>query len=137
MELKRVLIVDDVSFVRKTLRQILEPQGYEIAGEATNGEEALRLYRQLKPDLVTMDIVMPVLGGIEATRQIMKQDKDAKIVIISAMGQESLVMEAINAGARDFILKPFKAVDILRAFQHILSSEVKIAQRAAPPERPK
>lgn len=131
----RVLIVDDVAFVRKTLRQILEPQGYEIVAEATDGEEAIRLYRQHKPDLVTMDIVMPRLGGLEATRQIMKTDKDAKVVIISAMGQESMVMEAINAGARDFILKPFKSVDILRTFQHILTSEGKIAARSVPPER--
>ena len=100
---RTVLIVDDVAFVRKTLTDILSRAHYHIVGEAQDGAEAVELYRRLQPDLVTMDVVMPRMSGIEAARKIVLMDKDAKVVMVSAMGQENLVMEAITAGARDYI----------------------------------
>ena len=109
---KTVLIVDDVAFVRKTLTDILTEAHYQVVGEAADGAQAIELYAKLRPDLVTMDVVMPRMSGIDATRKILKADKDARIVIISAMGQESLVMEAINVGAKDYILKPFSSMDV-------------------------
>lgn len=109
----RVLIVDDAAFMRSMIRDILTKNGFEVAGEAGNGNEAIRLYEELKPDLVTMDIVMPLKSGIEATRDIMSRFPDAKVVICSALGQETLVMEAMEVGAKDFIVKPFKEEQVL------------------------
>src|SRR5690606_9492278 len=103
---KTVLVVDDVAFVRKTLIEILSEAGYEVIGEAEDGEQAIEKYRTLRPAVVTMDVVMPKLGGIDATRAILKQDKNAVIVMVSAMDQMNLIMEAIHAGARDYIQKP-------------------------------
>lgn len=116
---KTVLIVDDVAFVRKTLAEILSAADYQVIGEAKDGAEALQLYQQFQPSLVTMDIVMPRMSGIEATRRIMKADPNARIVIISAMGQENFVMEAINVGARDYILKPFRTDEVLRTLERV------------------
>jgi two-component system, chemotaxis family, chemotaxis protein CheY len=126
---KTVLIVDDVAFVRKTLGDILTEAHYQVVGEAADGMEAVDLYGKLRPDLVTMDVVMPKMSGIEATRKIIKADKNAKVVIISAMGQEALVMEAINVGARDYILKPFTADDVLKTVERALMGDDKIAAR--------
>src|SRR5690349_10014011 len=109
---KTVLIVDDIAFVRKTLADILTQAHFQVVGEASDGAEAVAMYAQLSPDIVTMDVVMPNMSGIEATKKIIKGDKGAKVVIISAMGQEHLVMEAINVGAKDYILKPFTALDV-------------------------
>jgi two-component system, chemotaxis family, chemotaxis protein CheY len=120
---KTVLIVDDVAFVRKTISDILKEAHYQIVGEAEEGESAIELYIKLRPDIVTMDIVMPQMSGIDATRKILKIDKDAKIIMISALGQENLVMEAINVGAKDYILKPFKTEEILRTIERAFSSE--------------
>ncbi|HLE00591.1 MAG: hypothetical protein A2428_14600 [Bdellovibrionales bacterium RIFOXYC1_FULL_54_43] len=117
---KSVLIVDDIEFVRKTLADILTEARYHVVGEAADGIEAVEMHKRLQPDLVTMDIVMPKLSGIDAIRQIIRNDKNAKIVIISAMGQENLVMEAINVGARDYIIKPFSATDVLRTVERAL-----------------
>lgn len=105
----RVLIVDDAAFMRLSLKTILEGCGFEVVGEANTGIKAIQLYKQLKPDLVTMDLTMPELGGVEAIKMIKVIDKDARIIVISSMGHEINVREAIVAGAISFILKPFKA----------------------------
>jgi two-component system chemotaxis response regulator CheY len=117
---KRVLVVDDAIFMRNTLKDVFVAAGFEIAGEAQHGIEAVDRYKQLKPDLVTMDIVMPYKSGIEATRDIVKADPRALIVMCSALGQENLVMEAIEAGAADFIIKPFKQDEVLAVVRKVL-----------------
>ncbi|MCW5943750.1 MAG: response regulator [Fimbriimonadaceae bacterium] len=104
----RVLITDDALFMRVTLRNILRAKGCLIVGEARTGEEAVRLYRAVDPDVVTMDITMPDGNGLSALAAIRKYDPTAKVVMCTAMGQEALVMEAIRLGARDFVVKPFK-----------------------------
>ena len=104
---RTVLIVDDVAFVRKTLTEIFQEARYQVVGEAESAAKALELYARLRPDVVTMDIVMPEMSGIEATRQLLKLDKEAKVIIVSGLGQEHLVMDAIHVGARDYITKPF------------------------------
>jgi two-component system chemotaxis response regulator CheY len=118
----RVLIVDDAVFMRNTLKEIFTSSGYEIAGEAANGVEAVEKYRDVSPEVTTMDIVMPFKNGIEATREILKSDPSATIIICSALGQESLVMEAIEAGATDFIVKPFKAENVIQVVKKALAS---------------
>ncbi len=126
---KKVLIVDDVAFVRKTIADILTAAHYQVVGEAADGAQAVKLYASLRPDLVTMDVVMPIMSGIEATKKIVKGDKNACIVIISAMGQESLVMEAINVGARDYILKPFTTIEVLKTVERALYDETQMMNR--------
>jgi two-component system chemotaxis response regulator CheY len=116
----RVLIVDDVLFVRKTLSTMLTQNGFEVVGEASSGLQAIELSQQLNPDIITMDVVMPKMSGIEATRWIIKANPQARIVMVSAMGQESLVMEAIHAGARDYLLKPFSTEEILKTLNQVL-----------------
>ncbi len=119
---KSVLIVDDIPFVRKTLKQILLNLGYRIAGEAENGDEAVKLFHETKPDLVTMDLVMPIMNGVEATRRIIHSNPSAKIVILSAMMQENLVTEAIIAGAKDYIMKPFQTDEVSRILNQVLQN---------------
>ena len=116
----RVLIADDASFMRQMIREIIEPEGYEVVGEATNGIEAVEQYEELFPDLVTMDIVMPKRSGIDAVKGILAKHPDACVVMCSALGQETLVMEALQAGARDFIVKPFKPDSVLATLGKIL-----------------
>ena len=116
-----VLIVDDASFMRRVIRKILESEGYEIVGEATDGLEAVEQYALLRPDLVTMDIVMPKCSGINALEAIMQEDPRACIVICSALGQEALVEEALKAGARDFIVKPFKRDQVISSLGQALA----------------
>lgn len=128
---KTILIVDDVAFVRRTLSEILTEAHYQIVGEAASGQEAIQLYQKHKPNLVTMDIVMPEMSGIEATKKILKNDKDARIVMISAMGQDALIMEAISSGARDFILKPFTTQEVLRTVERTLAIDDPLTARAA------
>lgn len=104
---KKVMIADDAAIMRMMLKNILSSSDYEVVGEATNGKEAVEMYQEVHPDLVTMDITMPEMDGIKAVRSIKVIDPQAKIVMCSAMGQKSLVLEAIEAGASNFIVKPF------------------------------
>lgn len=103
----RVLIVDDAIFMRVVIKNNLERAGFEVVAEATNGKEAVSLYKQYKPDIVFMDITMPEMTGIEAIREIMKEYSSARVVVCSAMGQEWMVVDAIKSGAMDFLVKPF------------------------------
>ncbi|BBJ27968.1 chemotaxis protein CheY [Athalassotoga saccharophila] len=116
---KRVLIVDDAAFMRMLLKDIVTKAGYEVAGEASNGKEAIEKYKELNPDIVTMDITMPEMTGIEATKEIMKMDPNAKIIMCSAMGQQMMVVEAIQAGAKDFIVKPFQQSRVVEALSKV------------------
>ena len=115
-----VLVCDDAIFMRTMIADILSQAGFEVVGEAESGLQAIEKYRQLKPDLVTMDIVMPDRGGIDAVREICKEDPDAKVLMCSAMGQQALVVEAIQAGAKDFIVKPFQPSRVLEAVQRVI-----------------
>jgi two-component system, chemotaxis family, chemotaxis protein CheY len=116
----RILIVDDAKFMRITLTNILKNANHEIVGEAENGREAVRLYRELKPDLVTMDITMPEMSGLDAVKEIKKDFKDAKIIMCSAMGQQKMVVDAIEAGAKDFIVKPFDGSQVVDSVSRVL-----------------
>ncbi len=118
----RVLIVDDAIFMRNMLKDIFDTETFEIVGEAANGVEAVEKYKELRPDLTTMDIVMPFKSGIEATKEILAVQNDAVVIMCSALGQESLVMEAIEAGAADFVVKPFKPEDVQRVVGKVLGS---------------
>jgi two-component system chemotaxis response regulator CheY len=115
-----VLICDDAIFMRTMIGDILKQAGFQVVGEAENGQQAVERYRELKPDFVTMDIVMPDMGGIDAVREIVKEDPGAKILMCSAMGQQALVIEAIQAGARDFVVKPFQPSRVLEAVQRVI-----------------
>ena len=117
---KRVLIADDAGFMREMLRDILSEGGFEIAGEAADGNEAVATFRELSPDVVTLDIVMPRKSGLEALREIVALDPGTCVVMCSALGQEALVMEALEAGARDFIVKPFKPDNVLKLINKAL-----------------
>ena len=121
---KRILIVDDAAFTRNMLKNIIANiEQIEVIGEASNGVEAISLYKKLSPDLVTMDLVMPEKGGIEATEEILKINPKALIVVVSALGQEALVLEAAKKGAKDFIQKPFKSEQILEVMDRILKNK--------------
>lgn len=115
----RVLIVDDSAFMRKLLKNILFSAGFDIAGEAENGKQALEMYAKLKPDLVTMDVVMPEMNGIEALKEIKKMDPNAKVVMCSAVGQEQMVKAAIKLGARGYIIKPFQAPKVIEELKKV------------------
>lgn len=112
---KKVLIVDDAVFMRMKLKDILENHGYNVIGEAGNGKEAIDMYQSEKPDIVTMDITMPEMDGIEALKGIKEIDSDATVIMCSAMGQQAMVMEAIQAGAVDFIVKPFDTDRVIKS----------------------
>lgn len=117
----KVLIVDDAAFMRMMLRNILTNNGFEVVGEAENGAKAIQQYRELQPDLVTMDITMPDMDGITAVQQIKAIDPKAKIIMCSAMGQQAMVVDAVKSGAADFIVKPFQPERVLDAIQKALS----------------
>lgn len=117
---KKVLIVDDAAFMRMMLKDILTKNGYEVVGEAENGAKAVEKYKEVTPDLVTMDITMPEMDGISALKNIRSIDSNAKVVMCSAMGQQAMVIEAIQAGARDFIVKPFQADRVLEAVKKVI-----------------
>jgi two-component system chemotaxis response regulator CheY len=115
----KILIVDDAQFMRNILRKLFESAGHTIVGEAGTADEGVEEYAKLKPDIVTMDICMPNKSGIDAIKEIVKLDKNAKILVCSALGQELLVMEAVQAGAKDFIVKPFKKEKIIEVMEKI------------------
>lgn len=117
----KVLVVDDAAFMRMVIKDILTKGGHEVVGEAENGKVAVFKYQELHPDIVTMDITMPEMDGIEAVRQIKKHNGTAKIVMCSAMGQQGMVVEAIQAGAKDFVVKPFQSDRVLEALQKALA----------------
>ncbi len=117
---KKVLVVDDSVFMRDIIKDIFAAGGFTVVGEAGNGVEAVEKYKELKPDLVTMDLVMPYRNGIDATREILRADTRALVVMCSALGQETMVMEAIEAGAVDFIVKPPRAEDVLAVVKKVL-----------------
>lgn len=117
--MKNVLIVDDAIFMRLAIRKMLEGNGFNVIGEAENGEIGVIKYKELHPDIVTMDITMPEVSGISALKSIMQYDPDAKVVMVSAMGQDKLVMEAILNGAKSFIVKPFKEEHVITALKKI------------------
>ncbi len=119
----RVLVADDASFMRQMIREIVESEGFEVCGEASDGVEAVDEYKRLQPDVVTMDIVMPLKSGIDAVRGIIALDPGACVVMCSALGQETLVTEAIQAGAKDFIVKPFKPDAVIDTLKKVLEKE--------------
>ncbi|MGG3738977.1 response regulator [Aeribacillus pallidus] len=116
----RVLVVDDAKFMRMTLTNMLKKGNHEVVGEAENGQEAIERYRELQPDVVTMDITMPIMTGIEAVKHILEEFPQAKIIICSAMGQQKMVVEAIEAGAKDFIVKPFDETRVIEAVNRVV-----------------
>ena len=117
----RVLIVDDAEFMRIMIKDILVKNGYEIAGEAIDGTGALQKYKELAPDLVTMDITMPEMDGVDTVKAIIEYDPDAKIIMVSAIGQQAIVIDAIQAGDKDFIVKPFMPERVIEAITKVLS----------------
>jgi two-component system chemotaxis response regulator CheY len=117
---KTILVVDDAAFMRMMIKDILSKNGYEVVGEAENGAVAIEKYRELNPDLVTMDITMPEMDGIAAVKEITSVDRNAKIIMCSAMGQQAMVIDAIQAGAKDFIVKPFQPERVLEAVSKAL-----------------
>lgn len=119
--MKKVLIVDDAAFMRMALRSMLEKNGFEVIGEAENGAVGVRRYKECHPDLVTMDITMPEMNGIEALKEIKAHDPNAKAVMVSALGQESYIKEAIMLGAQYFIVKPFKEDHVIEILNKILA----------------
>ncbi len=117
----KILISDDAAFMRVMIRGILTKQNFEIVGEAKDGREAVEMYKQLRPDLTTMDIIMPEVNGIEAVKEIIEFDSRAVIIMCSAMGQQAMVIEAIAAGAKDFVIKPFQPPRVIEAVERALA----------------
>lgn len=118
---KTVLIVDDAAFMRMMLKDILTKNGFEVVGEAQNGKEGVEAFQKYKPDIITMDITMPEMNGIDAVKAIKALDPSVKVVMVSAMGQQPMVIEAIQAGANDFIVKPFQPERVVEAITKVLS----------------
>lgn len=118
--MKTVLVVDDSSFMRKYIKQILTQNDYDVIGEATNGEEAIEQYMALKPNVITMDIAMDKINGIEASKKILELDPNAKIVIVSSLSQKSIIIKLLESGVRDFVVKPIKEETLLKTFEYIL-----------------
>lgn len=116
----KVMICDDAAFMRMMIKDILTKNGYNIAGEAENGAKAVEKYNELKPDLVLMDITMPEMDGIQALKKIKETDPNASVIMCSAMGQQAMVIESIQSGAKDFIVKPFQADRVLEAVQKVV-----------------
>ena len=116
----KILVCDDSMYMRQKIKQALQDAGYEIVGEAETGAEAITKYQELTPDLVTMDVVMPVMSGVDAVQKIMQGDDQARIVMCSALAQKKLVTDALQAGARDFVVKPFEDFQLLAAVDRAL-----------------
>ena len=116
----RILICDDAAFMRMIIRDILTKNNYEVVGEAENGRLALSKYKECRPDVVTMDITMPEMDGIQALKEIRRVDPEAKIIMCSGMGQQAMVIESIQAGAKDFIVKPFKAEKVIESIRKVV-----------------
>ena len=121
--MSRILVADDASFMRQMIREIVESAGHEVVGEAADGVEAVEEFKRLQPDVVTMDIVMPRRSGIDAVRGILELDPGARVVMCSALGQETLVQEAMEAGAQDFIVKPFKPDSVLETLRKVIEKD--------------
>ena len=121
--MKRIIVADDAMFMRKCIRDVLEEGGYEVVAEAKNGREAVEKHSIYEPDIITMDITMPELDGIQALRVINSNSRGTKVIMVSAMGQEHLVKEAAASGAKGFIIKPFKKEKVLRVIKEALSEE--------------
>jgi two-component system chemotaxis response regulator CheY len=119
MLMKTVLVVDDAVFMRTTIKRMLENQPFNVIGEASNGLEAVEMYRKLLPDVVTMDITMPVMTGIEAVEAIISENPNAKVVMVTALGQQKLIVEAIESGAKDFVTKPFNLEQIIQVLTNV------------------
>ena len=117
---KSILICDDAAFMRMMIKDILTKNGYNVAGEAENGAKGVEKYNELKPDLVLMDITMPEMDGIEALKAIKSADSNAKVIMCSAMGQQAMVIESIQSGAKDFIVKPFQADRVIEAIKKVI-----------------
>ena len=117
---KNILICDDAAFMRRMIKDILTKNGYNIAGEAENGQKAVEKYAEVQPDLVLMDITMPEMDGIEALKKIKEADPAASVIMCSAMGQQAMVIESIQSGAKDFIVKPFQADRVIEAVQKVV-----------------
>lgn len=117
----RVLVVDDAAFMRKMLSDALAKAGHEVVGEAANGQEGVNQFQSLRPDLTTLDITMPELDGLSALRQILSFDPSARVIMCSALGQESKVLESVKSGAKDFIVKPFNADRVVEAVARALA----------------
>lgn len=117
---KNILICDDAAFMRMMIKDILSKNGYNVAGEAENGLKAVEKYKEVSPDLVLMDITMPEMDGIAALKEIRKLDAGAKVIMCSAMGQQAMVIESIQAGAKDFIVKPFQQDRVLEAVKKVV-----------------
>ena len=118
-----VLIADDLTFIKLVLRSLVEKAGFRVVGEASNGEEAIELYQDKRPDVVLMDITMPKVDGLTALKEILKIDPEAKIIMCSAMGQQSLIVQALQLGAKDFIVKPFRDERVIGAIKNLLDIE--------------
>ena len=115
-----VIVTDDAAFMRLMLKTLFQTAGYEVIAEAENGRDAIEKYQQYQPDLMTMDITMPEMDGITALKEIKKLDPNAKVIMCSAMGQQAMVIDAIQAGAKDFVVKPFQADRVLEAINKTL-----------------
>lgn len=118
--MKKILIVDDASFIRANLKMMLEKNGFKVVGEAVNGVDGIKKYEMFKPDIVTMDITMPEMDGISSLKAIKQMDPLAKVIMVSAMGQESHVKEAVLAGAAGFIVKPFNEEQVVKGLNKLL-----------------
>jgi two-component system chemotaxis response regulator CheY len=119
----KILIADDLKFIKLVLRDLVEKAGFRVVGEASNGEEAVELYQDERPDVVLMDITMPKVDGLTALKEILKIDPEAKVIMCSALGQQSLIVQALQLGAKDFIVKPFRDERVIASIKKILDIE--------------